>query len=143
MKEDNILIKHYDGCSNTPANLFIMKAYVDLVENKFADNVYGANWDDKVIAAFIKNQCVGVLNWEKVKWNRTIVIKIGYVDKDFRRKGIYTKLWNELISKARDEKIYIIEGGTYVDNKIMQSTMIKLRREPYAYFYRYEIEGGE
>lgn len=134
-----IELKHYNGCGNTPANLFIMKAYLDLIENKLSSNTSGDNWNDKIIAAFADNECIGVLTWEKVDWNKTIVIKLGYVHKDYRRKGVYTKLWNELILKAKEQSIYIIEGATHVDNGVMQKTMKRLERKPYAYFYKYEI----
>ena len=133
-------INHYEGICNTPANIFALKAYVELIEKGWADNIAQHNWDDKAITASVKGKVVGIIVWARQEWTKTIVLKLGYVSAKYRKQGVYTMLWNELVKTAEGLNVVYIDGGTHVDNKPMRAFAKSQKRKEYAVAMRYCVK---
>jgi GNAT superfamily N-acetyltransferase len=121
-------IKHYDGINYTPAIQLIVEAQADLLRTGKSEPLLSALWDNQVVAAFEGDYCIGVITWNYSAWVKTASINIGYVDKNYRRKGIYRMLWDELVIKAREKGAVNITGSTHLDNAAMRAAAKALGR---------------
>lgn len=136
---DKPKIDHYIGVGNTPANIYALKAYCELIEIGWADNTPSLNWEDNAITASLDGAVVGVIIWAKQPWSKSFIIKMGYVSPGFRKNGIYKMLWQEAIKKAKEEKMVEILGATHIDNETMRSVAKSQGRAEYAVMIKFPI----
>lgn len=121
--------------------MYALKAFVELFESGDTDGLTSPpNWDDNAIAAFIDNSCIGILTWTKSEWAKAINVRLGHINQKFRRKGIYQKLWKELLIIAREEKVNTIIGATGIKNMPMQAVMKSQKRKETAICYSFTVE---
>lgn len=142
MAHNDRKIHCYEGISHTPANIYALKAFCELIEEGQADNVPWLSYDDNAITASLDGAVVGILVWRKTLWTKSIIIKLGYVSNGFRGAGIYTSLWNELLEIAKKEKIFNIDGATHIDNKTMRAVARKQGRTEFAVVTRFIVPNG-
>ena len=136
----NLKIKRHSIISQTPAVAFAMRAYADLMDRGHTENYPNLNWNDSAITAWLEEGIVGVIVWTKVDFSKTIQLKLGYIHPAFRKRGIYSKLWDELVKIATNESVWAIEGGTHPDNADMRAIAKKQGRVEYGILYRYVIK---
>jgi hypothetical protein len=126
-----IEIKHYDGPNHTRAVPLIAAAAHELECSGWSSGNLIGSWDHQVILAISDSvEAVGVLTWDHQKWSRTIWVTLGYVVPHFRKSGVYRRMWDELILKARELGVPEIQGGTHVGNKPMLDCATRLGRVP-------------
>ena len=75
---------------------------------------------DEVISAEADGIPVGFISARVEDKTGSLWAMAGYVLPEYRRSGIYTKLWNELVAFAREKGCTRIEGTTHVNNLSMR-----------------------
>ncbi len=125
-----VTIKHFDKIGGTPIIGYAVKAWKELLELNFVDDrVPLIYWDDRAVVAYDYNtNVVGFISYGKTDWLNEASIHIGYVEKAFRRQGVYRDLWNALISKSRELGLTRISSSTSVRNIDMRKVAESLGR---------------
>ena len=119
--------------SDTPAFALIAEGWNELVQMGLTPEGRGdspvRHKTEVLFAVRDDNEIVGVLCFEKVEQFNQFWISLGYVEPTSRKQGVYTALYAELITRAKDEKVSRIVGSVRADNKPMQKVMVKLGRK--------------
>ncbi|MEI9917081.1 MAG: GNAT family N-acetyltransferase [Methylovirgula sp.] len=115
-----IRIETYEGISATPALPLAVEGWHELIKRKLADDQMIFNWDSNALVAFVGKKPVGVLLWAKIEWQKRAYVNLGYVQPDYRRRGIYRQLFAGLVEKAREAKLREIQGITYTKNSALR-----------------------
>ena len=74
------------------------------------------------------NEIVGVLCYEHQETANQFWISLVYVEPTSRKQGVYSALYAELITRAKDAKATRIVGSAHAENKAMQAVMGKFGR---------------
>lgn len=105
------------------------------------NNTWAVNWDDEaIIGVNLADRPIAILIFSHQKWLKTIYVKLGYVEADFRRKGVYGKLWEKLVEIAQERNVPYIEGATMLQNAAMRSQAKQMDRVEYGVMLRYEVK---
>jgi GNAT superfamily N-acetyltransferase len=136
-----IEIEHFETFSICPAAELVARYWLELIENGFAGNVASlpAQFDDHAIVAFDGLKPVGFILWAEIDWCGEASIRSGFVLFNYRRKGIYTALWNALVAKTRELKMHHIASGVHVRNQAMIATAAKQGREQQGLIYHFDL----
>lgn len=135
------VINHYKNIINTPAQLFALEAYVELLRKGLTDGTTSApNFEDSAITISLDNKIVGVLTWSKAEWCKTIFVRLGHVSPEYRGKGYYKILWQELLKKAIEDDVSLIDGATNINNIAMREVAKKQGRIEYGVMLRYFVK---
>jgi GNAT superfamily N-acetyltransferase len=118
----DVVVRHYEKITHTPAVPLLVEGSAELFRN-FSRSERGTfiNWDDNAFVAFYRGLPVGVLSWSLSEWDKSAVIKLGWVQPGLRRQGVYRKLWEALKSEARQRGLRRIEGATLIENSDMRA----------------------
>jgi len=136
----NLVIEHYaDNINKTPAVVLALEEWLESYRNGYSDDVMNIFWDDSALVAYRDGDPIGVIIYRKLSWMKTIHVAIGYVRPQARRSGVYTTLWQAMVSKTQELKFLTITGTTHVNNIDMQAVMQKLNRPLFAYTYNFEV----
>lgn len=140
---DNITIEKYDQINGTD----VIHNVMNIISVYETEGVYSTqifiNWDDKVIVAKYNNEIVGAIVYVEIKWQKLINVTYGFVYNRFRKKGIYRKMWNELVGIAEKNNFNYIIGATGIKNEIMRTVMEKLNRKEFRIIYEYKVFKNE
>ncbi|SRR6266404_505712 len=123
-----IEIAHYKGLNYTPAVCLATKVQAELIASGKSEPLLSVGWDDNAIVASINEKEVGLITWRYIEWIRTVNIHLGWVDPEYRRNGIYSQMWRELVQKARDLEAKCITGTTHMDNYAMRKVARSMGR---------------
>lgn len=99
----------------------------------------GLGYNYPAILARLDGWVAGILIYQEQDWNAQLFVSEGFVRSDFRQRGVYRALWNELLAVAREKGWYRISGVTHVNNDEMQAVMKKLGRELMWLTYEYRL----
>lgn len=136
---DEYTYKYLDGCNNTPVVPIYFQAMAELTIAGHNHKCVSFNYDQKAIVALDGPVIVGLMLIEDCKWKNSLMVVLGYVVPTYRRKGIYTELWNRAVEKAQELERVLIEGATYIDNRVMQAVMDKHGRKAVSINYEYQV----
>jgi GNAT superfamily N-acetyltransferase len=123
-------IKHFSLIGQSPeaVELAVM-GWLELIQ------VVGDNdgsikigWDHKVIVAQNKGTAVGVMTWYDEEHLSRLWINLAFVRPDFRRRGVHTIMFQELVEKAKELGRWRIGAGTFVGNTKSLAAMKKQGR---------------
>lgn len=128
-----IVISHHDQLNFSPAVPIAVEAWHEIIISGRSENAVLLHFEHRAITADIEGhlgqrQPVGVLVWQKLDWRSEAFVVLGYVRNSVRRHGIYRKLFNELVEKARELKLTRIAGTTHFDNAEMRAVASALGR---------------
>lgn len=131
--EKTIILRTDEQVAGSELWLAAVQAYVELAQQDLVSKTQLPFYhDDKVVYAVDqeKDEIIGLLVYRETSWNREIWVVLGWVNEDYRRNGIYTRLYRWLQGR-RDEKYpkHTIFGGTFTENFTMISTNKKLARD--------------
>lgn len=134
-------IKRVKQLGGTPHLGFALRAYAACIE----EGVVSARelpfgWDARGLVAYVRDEPAGVLVYGTAPWSQTYHVIFGFVLPDFRRRGIYRALFDELTCVAMDEGVAAITGTVAVGNKGMQAVMTRLGRAPETITYGFEVQ---
>jgi GNAT superfamily N-acetyltransferase len=79
------------------------------------------HFQDEAVCAYRGAEAVGVISWRKTDGGAEVWICMGYVLPQFRRCGIYRRLWEALIRHARKIGAVRIGSATNLANKEMRA----------------------
>ncbi len=146
MADDALKVRmlHFNEVNMTPVVPLVHRAYDELMTAGLADYEVALSHDDKAVVAFTQDNIIaGILVYRELKWLRQWWVLIGWVAPQYRRKGVYTRLWAELVKRARKNKnIESITGATSVLNERMREVNASLDRIPHTISYKYPIRGN-
>lgn len=132
MSKGAIHIAFFKQLNNTPALALAMRAWADVEERGLGDGSMTVYSNLNAMVGYAQNGRdmlpVGVITFEHQEHAGKIWIYSGFVLPEFRGRGIYRAMWNELVLKAMDLKAAKIEGATHMRNASMRAVAKKLER---------------
>jgi GNAT superfamily N-acetyltransferase len=115
------VIKHYEQINFTPAIPIAVRGQHELLEAGLSEPVALFHWENRAIVAFHGQTPVGVIIWDLAAHRKEANIIIGYVVPEYRRAGIYKRLYAQLIKVAKEKGCNHIRGYTSVRNTALRS----------------------
>lgn len=85
-------------------------------------------WDQSLVWASVGPIPVGLIAWTYVESQQTIWIWLSYVKPQYRRKGVFRKMYSRLQQVAIEKKAVKISGGMKFNNLPMMSAARKCGR---------------
>lgn len=135
-----ILIKTTSQIVRSGLNLIMARAALELAENDWDDGTLPYSYNSSAIYAECLGKVVGVLAYRAPDWLRRISIEVGYVLPEFRRRGIYTSLFEKLVEVSIEGGFAVcIWGGVDIRNTAMQRVAEAQGRKLVALEYEYPL----
>lgn len=134
-----VVIKTVHEVACTPLMLILARATLELAENGYDGGTTPFSWNSSAIYAECDGKIVGVLAWKRIDWQKQLWIEVGYVLPDYRRRGIYRKMFERLVEKAKALSVRSIAGGVDPDNLAMRHVADSLGRKATSITYEYEL----
>lgn len=133
-------ILHFASIVNTAALEVAVDAWHALQEAGHCGGLVLISWDDSALLAMHPGGLpMGVITYRaKPEW-RAIEVWLGFVYPDFRGRGVYRALWNELVKVAMFEGAAEIVSGTHAANTAMRAVAAKLGRTESGVYLRYAV----
>ena len=124
-----IEIGRYKSINRTDVMPCYYKAMLDLLENGLSGYWYFTQCKAlKAIVAKDNDKLIGFIAYD---YNDAYLsIYLGWVDIDYRGKGIYKQMYNDLVVVAKDLNMVQIDGWIHKDNESVIKVMEKLGRVP-------------
>jgi GNAT superfamily N-acetyltransferase len=138
MNKADLKIDHYAGIDGTPAVAIALRGQLECLEYG-GEVAIGLHYSYNAIVASIGAETIGVIVWHEQKEWRRIWLQLGYVLPEYRREGIYSVLWEELLAKAYELKVDAICSATAAANERMRTIAKKQGRVEYAVSLRYRL----
>jgi GNAT superfamily N-acetyltransferase len=118
---NELITKQADSCSGHPPVDLFGECWAEMTRNGTTDRFtfpfsayYKAVWVEK------EGKCVGFILYRTDMENEWWVC-CSYTTPEWRCRGIYRHLMEDLAKRAREAKILRISGGTFTENKVMQA----------------------
>ncbi len=86
-------------------------------------------YGDGAILAEVYGQAVGFITYRSTEKTGTLSLIFGWVEPKHRNKGVYRKLWDELVKYAQEKKFTRIDGTTHAGNLPMRACFEHLGRK--------------
>jgi hypothetical protein len=115
----------------TPFAGFAVQVNAALLDEGFADPfVSMVGWDTAAVVALSGRDLTpaGIITYADSKWRKCFDVGMGYVLPDWRRRGIYRAMWDELVLAAQEQKVARIYGAIMVSNAPMLKVAVALGR---------------
>jgi ribosomal protein S18 acetylase RimI-like enzyme len=115
--------------SGTDYMAYAIKTNHLLIEEGHADrDILAVNYDDSAFICLYGGEPVGILVFSITPWRKEVTIKLGRVQPEFRKMGIYTALWNRLVDYAGRKECTSIRSAVKFDNKPMRRLLAEQGR---------------
>lgn len=134
-----ITIKSFNCISNNGLMPILIRALQEFEDEGIAEDQPTLHWNQKAIAAYDDDKIVGIMTYDYLDYSNSIFIQISYVDKYYRKKGIYSKLWQEIKINALAKGCVFISSIVHVNNYTMQQVCNNLGREQKGIVYTYKL----
>lgn len=145
MPNKKVTIKHDEAFNGSKAFPLVMEGVSYIASNiKGYDELSICGDTNAVIYALnSKREPVGCITFgageEDTPKAYTLFITLGYVKEEYRREGVYNKMYNALIKYAKSTGYKVIESGVHGDNKIMLEVVKKQNREVIGFWTKHRI----
>jgi ribosomal protein S18 acetylase RimI-like enzyme len=136
---EKVSLVYSNSIGGGPVVPFFLKNYAELMENGHAHNFIMGTNKSKAIYAVIDGKVAGHIIFDilddaiKTAW-----IVFSCVDKDYRHRGLYTMMHEELENQAKKMGSSKIASHVHVNNNTRQASCISVGMMPV--FYRMEKE---
>jgi len=137
-----VKLDRYDGLNRTPGIALALRANLELIEAGQSVPALLIGWDHKNIVASHDGVPVGILTFVHQDWLKEVDIGVGYVLPEYRGRGCYRALWNELVTWARELKAVEIVGNTHMDNVSMRAVAKSFGRSEAGVLLRFPLTPG-
>lgn len=124
----SIEVKSFDQMAHKDVTLLATLGWVENVEHGLSSGELNSHYSYKAFVAYVDGAPVGVVTWEKLGSSNRLWINQSYVKPEFRRRGVYTKMWEYVVEKAKELKVFEIASGTHPNNAEMRAVAKKLGR---------------
>ena len=148
------MIHYVPEIEGTPVVGFLARAWVDLLENNL--------WDKTLILLTRDLQCVyltesidhtdhptkwldtrehirGAISFYYDEDDKFVSINLAYVDPDFRRLGIMSDMWAEVVKRAKEQGAQYIANVCYPGNTAIQEFCKSAGGYEYSREYRINV----
>jgi hypothetical protein len=133
------LIQHFVGLNRTPALSLAVRGWMALIESGHCPNIIQIFADQNALLASIAEKPVGVLTYRHDRVLKELLIGIGYVLPEYRRRGVYHLLWDALVAKAQEFGIPQIVSTTFVGNDGLRAVARAQERSESQLVLEYEV----
>lgn len=137
-----IRVDFVDGINGTPAAELAVRGWLDTLEHGYSDGTINMQAELKAFIGYAQNGRdmlpVGVVTF--FVDNARIWVQQSFVLPEFRGRGVYSAMWNELIGHAQDlPAVRSIESGMHVNNKAMRAIAARQGRRETAVILKVDI----
>jgi GNAT superfamily N-acetyltransferase len=101
------------------------------------------HWDDRVIWFEHKREVIAVMTYRVMDWNKTIWIGLSFVCPQWRKRGLYRRMYRALRVIAAKKGIAAIESGISPTNKVMIAAAQRCGRTLSHLVYRDGLEAPQ
>lgn len=126
---ERVRIEKGTGVFGTRVLPLAVEGWHHLLTNGLVDiHVSAFDWDNDYVVAWLDGEPVGLIVFAHQVWNKVLLVRFGYVQPQWRRMGIYQRLWEALVKDAQERKIPRISSATYLTNTAVRSLAEKQGR---------------
>ena len=122
---------------------FAVQAHAALLDEGLSDpSMTMVGWDTNAIVARVgrdEQMAVGIITYSYLNYCARLDIGVGFVVPDFRRRGVYRAMWDEIVLEAQRLKATKILGTTYIKNDRMVKVAVALGRRAESYNLVFEV----
>ena len=136
-------IVFYDGINNTPAMDIALEAWNDIRNSGMSDNTISLHFEQKAFLAMNGDVPIGIIIVERFDYMKMVQIRIGWVTPAHRGTGVYRKLFEAVVEKAREWGAVEVLGVTRPHNNKMRMVARSLGRVEVGVILRYMIVNKE
>jgi ribosomal protein S18 acetylase RimI-like enzyme len=131
-----------EGINSTPAAELAVRGWLENVENGLSDGELNMGANLNAFVGYAQNGRdvlpVGVITWD-VDAAR-IWVHQSYVLPEFRGRGVYSAMWNELVGHAQGlPNVRSIQSATHVNNKAMRTIAARQGRRETGVILKVDI----
>ncbi len=143
-KGNNLILKHCDHVSFTPAYTFFIREVASLIDN--GNGLPYTYWNDKdcsIIWAEQENKVVGILCYDNSfssKMMPHLSIILTAVDENYRQRGIHQIMNKHFEEQARIKKCVAIRATVNLNNHVRFKTAEKDNLSPLMYIMSKKIK---
>ena len=124
-----IQIKYTDRISGSECGWFSKKSSVDVTTDGFGYSDLMSDPSDEAYYVVDNDKVVGILVFYINKRVKSCWISHAFIDKEYRRKGMYVRMYKKLRARCIRKNCRSIAGGIKPENKAMIATAKKIGRE--------------
>lgn len=136
------MIHYVPEIEGSPVVEFLARAWVDLLDNNL--------WDKSLILLTRELQCVyaattcgrhitGAISFFYDEDEKFVTINLAYVDPAFRRMGIMSDMWAEVVRHSKEQGALHIANVCYPQNKAIQDFCRSVGGYEYSHEYRINV----
>lgn len=110
-------IDHYTKLAGSPAEGLAVQIWAELHAKGWVQGV-GPSWDQRVVAMVENGACLAFIAYSEREWMGDIYIGLGGVRPRSRGLGLYDRVWEALLERARSHFPWAcaVSSGRHVDN---------------------------
>ncbi len=131
-------VKHTDSIAGHPVVPILARMMVEVAEYSAYD--IALHWEQSAFYIEGANgSIIAAMSYHKLGDRSEYYIHAAYVVPEFRRIGLYRRLFDSLVSKAKADDIRSISGGIAYSNETMRKVAEAVGRKPVSVTYTVEI----
>lgn len=116
-----IRIEKVEGPFGHPVLALAVEAWQYLLTHNYVDNVVQPlSWEDDYFVAMYNSGIgeipIGFIAIAHQKWNKTFMLRMGYITSFYRGNKVYPQLWDAVVKDAQERKVTRISSATYLNN---------------------------
>jgi GNAT superfamily N-acetyltransferase len=124
----------------TPVSLFITKGWVELADAGHVDpNSILVGGSYPAVYAEERGKIIGAITYFGSEGDLSLNINMGYVLPKYRRRGVYTRMFEEIKTIGRERGFKWISTHTSPKNTAIVATNEKLGRRVIAWQWRIDL----
>ena len=124
---------HERTFANSRAFRFLVCEYAEHIKRGFGDDEMSFCNESHVCYMMEGDTCIAAITWMYDPTRSAAWTLFSAVREDWRKHGLYTKMYQSVIGKAKQAGAIAIYSGVSVDNESMLSAYAKLGRTPMWY----------
>lgn len=136
------MIEHFEKVSASPAVLHILVAMKDLHDTGWYDFVPpDVSTDEILVELTPEGTVIGFMIYRPDTWRSEWFIMLSWVDPDYRRRGIHSKLFAALCERAKTKpNVVKIACATHVENYGAQAAFEAQGRKAVSINYEFRLD---
>ena len=137
----DIQIIRVDQLGASPAEPLAIALVLDLMNRDMLRTQIHA-WNDRATYALSpEGEVVGVIAWRIMEWTRDAFVAIGGVAPRHRRRGIYRRLFEDLIADLikNHPKVDRVTSGHHIENNEAEAMHLALGRTLEGFSYTFPV----
>ena len=135
-------VRYLKQLGGTPYLGFAVQAHAALLDEGLADPTTAmVGWGTSAMVAHVGRDMLacGIITFNHAEWDNRFDIGVGYVMPDYRRRGIYRLMWDELVLEAQRLKVARIYSAVKISNASMMKVATALGRHAESFNVLFEV----